>query len=404
MGTVNLIIDGQPVAARDTSTILDAARAAGIYIPTLCNHPDLPPAGGKKPAPVVFNGQTKIKNAKPDDLTGCGLCVVEVAGEEAPKPACVTPVADGMAASTDTPALKQIRQDKLAPILARHPHACLACAQAMGCSRSQCSSNVAEEERCCPKFGHCELQDVVNFVGIPADTPRWIPKREPVLDSEPLFQRDYTLCIGCTRCVRVCDDLRGIGALGWVWDAEGQVQVGSLAPSLAESGCRFCTACVEVCPTGAIMDKNLGSGDKASRLAPCKSACPAGIDVPEYVRLIADGKPEAALATVRETMPLPGVLGRVCVHPCEETCRRGEVNEPVSICLLKRFAADNGGEVWKQAITKAADSGRKVAIVGAGPAGLTAAFFLAKKGHAVTILEAEDQPGGMLRHGIPVFR
>ncbi len=404
MATVTLTIDGQAVTARHTDTILEAARSAGIYIPTLCHHPDLPPAKGKKPAPAVYHGQTRIDNTRPEEMTGCGLCVVQVAGEAEPKPSCHTPVAQGMVVTTQGPELTKIRQAKLVPILARHPHACLACAQAAGCSRTQCSSNVAEEERCCPLFGHCELQEVVAWVGISGDTPRWQPRRQPVLDQEPLVVRDYTLCIGCTRCVRACEDLRGVGALGWVRDAEGKVQVGTLAPTLAESGCRFCTACVEVCPTGALVDKNPGAGDKAARLVPCRSACPAGIDVPEYLRLIAEGEPELALATVRESVPLPGVLGRVCTHPCEEACRRGQINEPVSICLLKRYAADHGGHAWKQALAAAPATGKRVAIVGAGPAGLTAAFFLAKKGHKVTVFEAEEKPGGMLRYGIPAYR
>ena len=300
--------------------------------------------------------------------------------------------------------LKKIRQQKLAPILARHPHACLACAQAAGCSRTQCSSNVPEDERCCPKFGNCELQAVVNHVGISSDTPRWIPTKQPVLDAEPLFVRDYNLCIGCTRCVRACEDLRGVGALGFVFDAKGGIQVGTLAPTLAESDCRFCTACVEVCPTGAIIDKRLPAGSREEALVPCRSACPAGLDVPEYLRQIAAGRPDQALAVIRERVPLPGVLGRVCVHPCEDKCRRGEVNQAISICLLKRYAADAAGAGEKPSIPKLPATGKRVAIVGAGPAGLAAAFFLARKGHAAVIFEAEAQPGGMLRYGIPAFR
>lgn len=404
MGMVSLTMDGQTITASDADTVLEAARSAGIYIPALCNHPDLPPGKGKKPAPAVYQGQTKLETTRRDDLTGCGLCMVEVAGEADPLPACLTAVAPGMSVVTDSPALKRARQAKLALILARHPHACLTCAQAEGCSRSQCSSNVPPEERCCPRLGNCELQEVAGFIGISPDTPRWIAERQPVLEAEPLIIRDYALCIGCTRCVRACEDLRGVGALGWVWDAEGRVRVGSLAPTLADSGCRFCAACVEVCPTGAIMDKIPGPGGRAAGLAPCREACPAGIDVPEYLRLIAEGKPQEALATVRERIPLPGVLGRVCQHPCQEACRRGQLNQPVAICLLKRYAADHGGTAWRDKLPRAAATGRRVAVVGSGPAGLTAAFFLARKGHAVTIFEAEERPGGMLRHGIPAYR
>jgi NADPH-dependent glutamate synthase beta subunit-like oxidoreductase len=404
MSEVTLTIDSSQVTVPDTYTILQAAREAGIYIPTLCHHPDLPPGKGKKPAAAVYQGQRQIHNQMDRELEGCGLCVVEVQGQGEPMGSCITQVKDGMKVITDSTLLKKIRQEKLVPILARHPHACLACAQAVGCSRSQCSSNVPEEERCCPQFGHCELQDVVNYIGISGDTPRWAPTSAPVLEDEPLLVRDYNLCIGCTRCVRACEDYRGVGALGFVFDAEGRVQVGSLAQTLAESGCRFCTACVEVCPTGAIVDKKLPSGDKEEALVPCRAACPAGIDIPEYLRLVAAGQPEAALAAIREKVPLPGVLGRVCIHPCEEACRRGEVNQAVSICQLKRYASDQGGDSWKQRLETLPVTGKKVGIVGAGPAGLSAAFYLARKGHQVTIFEAEDKPGGMLRYGIPAYR
>lgn len=103
-------------------------------------------------------------------------------------------------------------------------------------------------------------------------------------------------------------------------------------------------------------------------------------------------------------MPFPGVLGRVCVHPCEQACRRGEVNEPIAICALKRYAADGQKGLWKAGSKVSNDSGKKVAVIGAGPAGLTASFYLRKHGHAVTLFESSRQAGGMLRYGIPEFR
>ena len=375
MAQVNLTIDDKPVSAPEDATILDAARQADIYIPTLCHHPDLPPAKGKTPAKAVFHGPDKIENKSDQELSGCGLCVVEVEGQPEPMQACITQVKEGLVVTTDSEALKKIRQEKLIPILARHPHACLACAQAAGCSRTQCSSNVPEDERCCPKLNNCELQAVVNYVGISGNTPRWLPTKQTILDAEPLFVRDYNLCIGCTRCVRACEDMRGVGALGFVFDAKGEVQVGTLASTLAESDCRFCTACVEVCPTGAIMDRRLPAGSREEVLVPCRSACPAGLDVPEYLRQISSGRADQALAVIREKVPLPGVLGRVCVHPCEDKCRRGEVNEPISICLLKRYAADAVGSGQKQSIPKSPATGKKVAIVGAGPAGALGRLF-----------------------------
>jgi NADPH-dependent glutamate synthase beta subunit-like oxidoreductase len=189
-----------------------------------------------------------------------------------------------------------------------------------------------------------------------------------------------------------------------VYDENGQIQIGTLAETLEESGCKFCTACVEVCPTGSLADKSVAAVTRKQDLAPCRAACPAHIDVPGYVRLVAMGKSDEANAVIREKVPFPGVLGRVCIHPCEDACRRGEVNQPVSICALKRYAADYEKGLWRIESRVAADSGKKTAVVGAGPAGLTAAFYLRKKGHGVSLYESDDQAGGMMRYGIPEFR
>ncbi|MEJ2717087.1 MAG: FAD-dependent oxidoreductase, partial [Deltaproteobacteria bacterium] len=233
-------------------------------------------------------------------------------------------------------------------------------------------------------------------------TPKWIPTALPVIEDEPLLTRNYNLCIGCTRCVRACRELRGINAIGFVFDREGKVTVGSVTPTLKDSGCKFCTACVEVCPTGAIMDA--GMKNREEDLLPCVAACPAGINIPWYLRLVGEGKADEALSVIRETVPFPGILGRVCVRPCEDACRRGQVNDPIAICAVKRFAADHAEDGWKARSLVFPETGRKVAVVGSGPAGLTAAFYLRKRGHAVTIFDANEKPGGMMRYGIPRYR
>jgi formate dehydrogenase beta subunit len=405
LDTVKLCIDGQLVQVPAGTTILEAARSSDIYIPTLCHHPDLPPAKNSIAVSKIYQGARKVENAMPEEPgKGCGLCVVEVDGAEELVGSCATEVQEAMRVVTISDRINAARREKLLPIMARHRHTCLTCAQQEGCPRTQCSSNVPENERCCPQFGRCELQNVVNYVGIPDVSPKWVPTDWELLNDQPLFERDYNLCIGCTRCVRVCRDLRGIEAIGFVHDANGRVQVGSLAETMEASGCKFCTACVEVCPTGALVDKAVKPATREDDLVPCRAACPARIDVPDYLRLIAQGKTDEANAVIREKVPLPGVLGRVCIHPCEQTCRRGEVNEPVSICALKRFAADGEKGLWKTRSRVAPDSSKKVAVVGAGPAGLTAAFYLRKRGHAVTLFEAGGQAGGMMRYGIPEYR
>ena len=405
MNTVSLRIDGQPVEIAAGTTILEAAESLDIYIPRLCHHPDLPPAQGSQNVRIIFQGDREIENAMPEEPgRGCGLCLVEIDGEEELVGACATEVAAGMVVITSNDRIKAARQAKLMPIMARHRHACLTCAQQEGCPRSQCSANVPENERCCPRFGYCELQNVAEYVGIHAATPKWVPTDLALLQDHPLFERDYNLCIGCTRCVRACRDLRGIEAIGFVYDENGRVQIGSLAETLEASGCKFCTACVEVCPTGALVDKGVEPATREEDLVPCKAACPVHIDVPGYLRMIAQGKADEANAIVREKVPFPGALGRICIHPCEQVCRRGEVNEPISICALKRYAADGDRGLWKNENKVAAHTGKKVAIIGAGPAGLTAAFYLRKHGHDISLFDTASEAGGMLRYGIPRYR
>ncbi len=147
------------------------------------------------------------------------------------------------------------------------------------------------------------------------------------------------------------------------------------------------------------------SGHHGDCKAPCTQACPAGIDVQGYVGLIANGRYAEALRLIKENNPFPAVCGRVCPRPCEEACRRNLVDEPVGIDWLKRFVADLDLFAPKGYDPVLAPRGRgKAAVVGGGPAGLSAAYYLARQGVAVTVFEAEEKAGGMLRYGIPDYR
>lgn len=138
---------------------------------------------------------------------------------------------------------------------------------------------------------------------------------------------------------------------------------------------------------------------------PCVLACPAQTDCQGYVGLIANGEYKEALKLVKDKIPLPASIGRVCPHPCEEACRRELVEEPISIASLKQFVGDRdaeNGELYT--IEAGEDTGRHVAVIGGGPGGLTAAYFLRGMGHAVTVYDAMPHMGGMLRYGIPEYR
>lgn len=135
---------------------------------------------------------------------------------------------------------------------------------------------------------------------------------------------------------------------------------------------------------------------------PCTAACPAHIDVPGYIALIKAGRYEDAVRLIRKDNPFPAACGYVCEHPCEISCRRAIVDAPINICSLKRYAVDHAGDI--PAPPKADPTGKKVAVVGGGPGGLTAAYYLTLMGHKVTVYEQRAKLGGMMRYGIPNYR
>ncbi len=353
---IKLSIDGKVTEVEEGKTVLEAALQAGIYIPNLCYHPDLP-----------FTG-------------ACRLCLVEIEGREGFPTACTTKVLEGMVVHTDTARIQELRQNVVWLILSEHP---------------------TELDK------SSQLKKVVEWIGAKEMLPGYIshPKNLPVISDEPLFIRDLNRCILCERCVRMCQEVRGIGTIGFINRGTDTMVGTDYNLPLKDAACKFCGACVEVCPTGALSDKEkFEEEDREEKLLPCENSCPAGIDVSRYVRLIAERRFQDAIEVIREKVPFPNVLGCVCDHPCEEACRRSEVNEPIAIRALKRFVAERDSGRWRSKITMAPETGKKVAIVGSGPAGLTAAWFLKKSGHSVTVFEALSEPGGMMRTGIPQYR
>jgi len=358
---MKLTIDGREVEAPEGQSVLNAALAAGIFVPHLCGHPDLEPLGG------------------------CGLCMVEVEGADDPVRACKTLARDGMKVATNGDRADKLRRLAMELILATHPADCTGC----------------------PKYGVCELQSMYQYMGV--SPQRWRCKGRTVStdDSNPLITHMFTRCIRCGRCVRACEGLRGVGAIGFRRAEDGSMRVAINGNSLEEAGCRFCGACIEVCPTGSILDMVGLVQEGRSRednIVPCRSGCPARIDIPRYLRYIEAGEWEKATAVVREKVPFPETLGAICTHDCQGACKRNHLYEPLSICRLKHAAAIRDTGAWKSRVRHEPISGKKVAVVGAGPGGLTAALYLAEKGHKVTVFEANAKVGGQMRYGIPAYR
>ena len=135
---------------------------------------------------------------------------------------------------------------------------------------------------------------------------------------------------------------------------------------------------------------------------PCVALCPAGVDVPGYMALVGEGRCADAVRLIRKDNPMPVACAYICEHPCEARCRRSMIDDPINIRGLKRYAVDNAGDVPQPACAPA--TGKKVAIIGGGPSGLSCAYYLALMGHKVTIFEERDKLGGMLRYGIPAYR
>ncbi len=357
---IQITINGALCQVEPGTKVLKAATDNGVYIPTLCSHPALEPWGG------------------------CRMCVVEVRrpGEDTSSivTACTLDAEDGMVIETDTETVKNQRKLAMELILSNHP--------------AECDG--------CPKYGNCELQSMIQYIGVSAVRTVHKPMTSPRNDENPIMSHDMKRCIKCGRCVRMCHEVRGVKAIDFTRGKKNTVIVAPTDGLLIDSDCRFCTACVAVCPTGSIVERLRKEGQE---LVPCQQECPAHTDIPGYIRAVREGRPGDAVAIMREKLTFPLTLGYICNHLCETGCKRTDVNDPLSIRNLKRFAVEHDTEqAWKGKGFMKPRTGKRVAVVGSGPCGLTAAYYLNKLGHDVTVLEKRPQLGGPMTSGIPAYR
>ena len=237
MEQITLTINGQEVKAKKGMTVLEAAEAAGIYIPTLCYHPDLEPYGG------------------------CRLCVVEIEKVRGFQPACTYPASDGMIVHTETEMVNNIRHTSLELLMVNHPSECLVCYRRTEKDRCTpydiCLRNVAVTDRCvlCPANDHCELQKVVDYLGLHQLRLPRTEGRFPVDTSHPFFDLDRNRCILCARCVRTCNEVTGCGSLDLAYRGYSMKVTTFADRPLLESFCSSCGECVAHCPVGALIPK-----------------------------------------------------------------------------------------------------------------------------------------------------
>jgi len=227
---VTLTVDGKKVTIRKLSTVLDAVRKLDIPIPTLCHHPDLTPYGG------------------------CRLCIVEIKGLSRPVTACTTPVSEGMEITTTSPKLEQLRKTTLELILSDHPNDCMVCERA----------------------GDCVLQELAYFYGIKENRFQGERRVYKKRDDNPFIERDMDKCILCGQCVRICDEIQGVGAIDFVHRG---FRTKISPPYEKDLNCEFCGQCVAVCPTGALTGKMWAQKGRQSlkKLKPSAPIVDAGV-------------------------------------------------------------------------------------------------------------------------------
>ncbi|MFW9811519.1 MAG: molybdopterin-dependent oxidoreductase [Candidatus Thorarchaeota archaeon] len=289
-----LTIDGKKIQFNDDAqSVLDVARSAGIQIPTLCDHPELEAYGG------------------------CRLCLIEIEGWKGYAASCTTQPKEGMVIKSTSDSLIKMKRNILQLILREHPSACIVCYEWPGCLEYRTEIHRAGSVtgcNTCPNREICELREVAELLDTKDLDYEPEYKSIPIEREDPFFDRDYNLCILCARCVRVCDEVRGTSAITFTNRGHGTRVDTAFGNSHIESGCWFCGACVDVCPTGALtprMSKWIGTPDESieTTCALCGVGCQVQMDV-KWERVMGSSPGR------RDSNPNHGhlcVLGRFCI-------------------------------------------------------------------------------------------
>ncbi len=338
---MKITINGRQVEVDGKKTLLEIARENKISIPSLCDHPALAPFGG------------------------CRLCLVEVKGRRGFPPACSTFAEEGMEVLTETPELQEMRRQVLELILSEHPHACLICSEKKNCDDYKSTiRKVGEVTGCvlCPKNGQCQLQEVVEALKIDRVNFPALYRDFEVRRDDPFFDRNYNLCILCGRCVRVCNEVRGASAISFVFRGSQAVVGTAFDRPLLESGCQFCGACVDVCPTGALTERAVrGELQPVEELKTICPLCSLGCELKVNLR---DGR----ILSSKAGDPLSFNRGQVCVKGRflirEVVYSQKRIHHP-----LIRHNGQLEETTWEKALDFVAQklgkySGKEIAIVG----------------------------------------
>ena len=253
---ITIAFDGVEVKTRPGRMVLEAAMEAGIYIPYLCYHPGMKPYGA------------------------CRMCVVGVEGGRGYPASCTLPVQDGMKIHTEMGDVQELRRSIMEMLIAEHPSGCLTCHRVNICGPGNvCLRHVSVNDRCvtCPKNERCELKDTVRYLGVGLESPLEYKYRQiPLEVGDPFYDRDYNLCIVCGRCVRACEELRGDSAICFTYRGGVGLVGTSFGTSLLESGCEFCGACIDVCPVGALVEREHKWEKPARTVRTICPHCPVG--------------------------------------------------------------------------------------------------------------------------------